>query len=582
MKQFDNVRAHKPKNIESRKGYIVGGGIAGLAAAVFLIDDGYMPGKNVTIYEKLPDVGGSMDASKNVSGYTCRGERELEPYMECLWYLCNKIPSIDTPGRTIMEETVDANREHKIYSNGRVIYNQGQIYEKIKDFRMSKALTEKMLEMIKAPEETIEDVTIDEFFGDTAEELYNSSMWICFHSMLAFKHYHSLIEMKRYMVRFIQHLPGIEYLKGQIETKHNEYDSVIKPIKKWLLDKGVSIITDCSVYDLDMDQNCNTVLGIKAIKNEEEINVKVNTDDVVIVTIGSMTTNSCMGDNKTVAKTNRDTEDLGLFNIWRNLAKKDTKFGNPEKFISNIDKTKWMSCMVTVKDYPEFFNRMCEKLHAEVGKVTGAVTILDSSWDISFVLYGKYYPNQKENDQVFWFDTLYGERNGDYIKKPSSECTGEEILTEFIYHLGLMDIKDEILEHSYTSTCMMPYITSQFMPRKVADRPKVIPDGCTNLALIGQYVELPGDVVFTVETSVRTAMMAAYGLLKLDRPVIPLYEAQYDTRILIMCLKKMLGTDNLSLSDLPKINPFKIKEETQDIFDFINSMPEVTDEDVIY
>lgn len=81
MKQFDNVRAHKPKNIESRKGYIVGGGIAGLAAAVFLIDDGYMPGKNVTIYEKLPDVGGSMDASKNVSGYTCRGERELEPYM---------------------------------------------------------------------------------------------------------------------------------------------------------------------------------------------------------------------------------------------------------------------------------------------------------------------------------------------------------------------------------------------------------------------------------------------------------------------------------------------------------------------
>jgi hypothetical protein len=46
---------------------------------------------------------------------------------------------------------------------------------------------------------------------------------------------------------------------------------------------------------------------------------------------------------------------------------------------------------------------------------------------------------------------------------------------------------------------MMPYISSQFMPRNINDRPKVIPEGCVNLAFIGQFVELPGDVVFTVE-----------------------------------------------------------------------------------
>lgn len=87
MRNYDRVRAHKPQNIESRKGHIIGGGIAGLAAAVFLIDDGYMPGKNVTIYEQLPDVGGSMDGAVTKRGYTSRGERELEPNMECLWYL---------------------------------------------------------------------------------------------------------------------------------------------------------------------------------------------------------------------------------------------------------------------------------------------------------------------------------------------------------------------------------------------------------------------------------------------------------------------------------------------------------------
>ena len=83
MKQFDNIRAHKPEGIEERKAYIVGGGVAGLATAVFLIDDCYVPGENVTIYDQLPVMGGSMDGAKVGEGqYTCRGERELEPYME--------------------------------------------------------------------------------------------------------------------------------------------------------------------------------------------------------------------------------------------------------------------------------------------------------------------------------------------------------------------------------------------------------------------------------------------------------------------------------------------------------------------
>lgn len=122
MKNYDRITAHKPEGIELKKAHIVGGGIAGLVTAVFLIDDGYMPGRNVTIYEQLSDVGGSMDGTRNEHGYLCRGEREPEPNMECLWYLCNKIFSIDTPGRTVLEETVEANNEHRIVVKGRALY----------------------------------------------------------------------------------------------------------------------------------------------------------------------------------------------------------------------------------------------------------------------------------------------------------------------------------------------------------------------------------------------------------------------------------------------------------------------------
>ena len=79
---------------------------------------------------------------------------------------------------------------------------------------------------------------------------------------------------------------------------------------------------------------------------------------------------------------------------------------------------------------------------------------------------------------------------------------------------------------------MMPYITSQFLARKPGDRPPVVPKGLTNLALIGQFCEIPGDTVFTVEYSVRSAQTGVYSLLNLDRKVPPVYKGKYHIGVL--------------------------------------------------
>lgn len=65
--------------------------------------------------------------------------------------------------------------------------------------------------------------------------------------------------------------------------------------------------------------------------------------------------------------------------------------------------------------------------------------------------------------------------------------------------------------------CMMPYITSQFLPRSSGDRSERIPEGAKKLAFIGQYCEMPDDVVFTVEYSVRSAQTAIHSLLGLEK-----------------------------------------------------------------
>jgi len=86
---------------------------------------------------------------------------------------------------------------------------------------------------------------------------------------------------------------------------------------------------------------------------------------------------------------------------------------------------------------------------------------------------------------------------------------------------------------------MMPYITSQFMPRVKGDRPAVIPENSVNLAFLGQFCEIADDCVFTVEYSVRSAIMAVYSFLDLDKKVPEIYASQFDIRALATATKTM-------------------------------------------
>jgi oleate hydratase len=531
MRIYDMVHATKPEGIENKKAYIIGGGIAGLAAAAFLATEAQMPAENITVFDQLKVVGGSMDAAgDNLEGYTSRGERELEGRMECLWYLCSKVPSIQTPGLTVLDETYRANVREPICSKYRLMHKQGQLYD-YTGALISKKDAKKMFDLITTPEEKLEGLTIKDWFSP---DFTKSVFWYCWASMLAFMDHHSVLEAKRYLNRFMMNFPGITTLKGILHTEYNEYDSIIKPILLWLQSMGVQFYTGTEVRDIEIEDVFKETLvtGLVIKDSEGERRLDLTRDDLVFFTNGSLTQNATMGDTNTIAKMNRDTVERGCFTLWEKLASKDSKFGNPRAFISDPDKSNFITFFPTIKGDRTFIDYM-EKKTGNVTGTGGAITVVDSSWKMGFIIYNKYFPDQPDDTFVLW---AYGQRSdvpGDYIKKTMQECTGAEMMAELLYHCGLKDKIDDILEHTTVSTSMMPYITSQFMPRKITDRPKVIPDGCVNLAFLGQFVELPGDCVFTVETSVRTAMMAVWGLTHLDKPMIPLHEPQYDLRVLV-------------------------------------------------
>lgn len=573
MKNYDRVNARRPEGIEQRRAHIVGGGIAGLSAAAFLVHDAHMPGANITVYDQLKEVGGSMDGAGNaVDGYVARGERELEPYMECLWYLFSLVPSLEDPTRTVLDETRENNKALPIFAKKR-LFNEGFVPRDLTTLEIGQEDKHRMLKLMGTTEAEIEDVTIEQWFTPA---FFRTNLWFYWSSMLAFQPYHSLIEMKRYTVRFMQHLDGVENLKGILRTKYDQYSSMILPLRRWLEAKGIRFATATTVDEIGLEitgeQKTVRFLDVRHAGKAERI--QVGPKDLVFFTNGSMTQNSSHGDNQHVARMNTDTGARGCFAVWEKLARQSPVFGHPEKFISKPELSRFISFTVTITDYPELFQYLERKTESRIGE-SGLLTMVDSPWFCSVNTPPQpAFVGQPDNVQVLWGYGLRGDAVGTHVRKRMVDCTGEEILREVLFQLGY-ERADEVVAHSKIITSMLPFITSQFMPRGLKDRPEIIPAGCTNLACIGQFVELEGDVVFTVETSVRTAMIAVYRMLQLDKPITPLFEGQYDLRIIVACLKKMLGVERVGALDLLPRNPLKLPQAARGMLAALNGVPEM-------
>lgn len=222
--------------------------------------------------------------------------------------------------------------------------------------------------------------------------------------------------------------------------------------------------------------------------------------------------------------------------MWQNIARSLHDAGRPSNFTDHVDQSKWVSFTVTLRD-PTFF-QLVQNLTDNLPGEGGLVTFPESNWLASIVLpHQPHFVHQPEGVEVFWGYGLFADKPGNFVDKPMSACTGREIFSEVLGHLRIKEEADFTLEKSTCIPCMMPFITSQFLPRGKGDRPPVRPERSKNLAYVGQFCELPDDVVFTVEYSIRSAQTAVYSLLGLARTPPPVYKAQYDPRVLLKAFR---------------------------------------------
>jgi oleate hydratase len=319
-------------------------------------------------------------------------------------------------------------------------------------------------------------------------------------------------------------------LGGVKRTIYNQYDSLVLPLKNWLEARGVHFLTETEVTAIDhKDEDGKFV--VTAITYQRRGRTEATTikaGDFVFLQNGSMTDSSSLG-SMSEAPVPRVKRQGGGWSLWESIARGRPHFGNPAVFNSSVAQSWWGSFTITLQD-PAFFDAMRALSGNEAG-TGGLVTFKDSNWLLSVVLpHQPHFLNQSAGTQVFWGYALFGDRIGNFVAKPMAECTGADILKELCGHLRF---DQDIFRSANCIPCRMPYITSMFMPRLHGDRPLPVPPDSKNLAFVSQFVEIPQDVVFTVEYSIRAAQIAVYELLdvKLAIPVITPHDKAWKTKL---------------------------------------------------
>jgi hypothetical protein len=268
-------------NVIDRKAYLVGGGIGSLAAAAFMVRDGSIPGSNITIYEAMPVLGGSLDGGGNpTDGYILRGGRMLTTdNYECTWDLFKSIPSVTSPGKTVFDETIEFNELNQPHSRARLVdQNRAKIDVESMGFSMQDRL--ELLKLTEADEEQLGTSRITDWLSPP---FFQTNFWFMWSTTFAFQPWHSAVEFRRYLHRFMMEFSRIETLAGVKRTVYNQFDSLVQPLLSWLEEQGVKLVTNCNVSDFELKTEDGRIVvkAIQYVRDGKKETIAITDEDLV-------------------------------------------------------------------------------------------------------------------------------------------------------------------------------------------------------------------------------------------------------------------------------------------------------------
>jgi oleate hydratase len=520
------------------KAHIVGGGFAGLAAAALLIRNANMSGTDITIYEAQDKLGGGFFLDGDAEhGYNLPGSI-FDKEFRCALDLLGTIPTLGYPNINVAEQFLTFNNEHPFDDRTHIIDRDLRpVHGPRYGLTLGDGLA--LAKLSLTPEASLQGQLIGDVFSP---KFFETEFWLLWSTLMGSLPQHSVIEFRRYLNRFVYLFPDLSTMAHVFRSQFNQHEAFVQPLVAWLEQKQVNFVKGAVVKDVGFAESSGRLTAdrLDIQLGSGQTTIAVASDDIVLVTTGSQAADMAPG--KMDEPPGPPPHPGQSWALWKTLAGKHKGFGNPDAFFGDprIADSRWVTFTVTTTG-TEFLDEITNLTHSGTGS-GGLLTLQDSNWIISLSIFEQpEVLSQPPGTSVWWGYGLYPERIGNWVKKPMYECTGREILTELLAHLRFDRTAAATMTNSICIPCNMPYVNNIWLPRKSGDRPPVVPEGVTNLGLLGQYVELEKDIAFTFEYSTRSAWEAVHRLTKRGPPPPSVYQGQFDPKGVWAALTVFLG-----------------------------------------
>ena len=443
--------------------FLVGGGIAGLPSAVYLIPDGQVQGRNIHILE-ASQPGGSLDAAGSPeAGLLDARQPDVRAGLCADLRAARRDPVARRPGKSITKDTFEfavdavvrqgpAGRSGKVVDPSAWGFRNRDRADLVELMVQAEALwTQSASTRASSRRSSIEllaDVVQHVRLRDLAQRR----------------------RVRRYLLRFLRLFPDLETMQIIQSTRYNGYDSIIRPLVRWLEEQGVHFETGVQVTDLHFeasDGGAKAVRRISCLRDGEPTEIEVGQGDLVIVTLGSTTADSSLGSMNSAP----------ALKTARPAARGRCGSGSPRRTPPSVargllraHRPDQVGHLHGDRHGPALLRLMEDFSGSPAGR-GGLVTLKGSSWMLTFHLYPSPAYAAQPGTGVWWGYGLFPDRVGDLVPKRMTDCSGREILVELYSHLGFEAHIPALLATANCIPCMLPYTTSQFMPRARATGP---------------------------------------------------------------------------------------------------------------
>ena len=229
------------------KAHIVGGGFGGLAAAVYLIRNVGVSGRDITIYEADERMGGAFSLGGSAeSGYILPCGAVFDAGFRCTFDLLETIPSATDPAISVKDEFFTFNARHPFRDRVHIIDRNGHIVHG-PHFGLSVRDGLDLVRLSLMPEAMLDGRRIEEFFPP---KFFSTEFWLLWSTIMGSLPQHSATEFRRYIKRALALFPDLSDMAHILRTPLNQYQAFIEPLVDWLRPRGVNLLISAFVRDI--------------------------------------------------------------------------------------------------------------------------------------------------------------------------------------------------------------------------------------------------------------------------------------------------------------------------------------------